>query len=170
MSAAARPSEGVDNRLDVTGSELIAGKNLTLDGREVSITAAENQSSQTRKVEQKTSGLTLALSGTVGSALNTATQTVQEAKSADSGRLAALQATKAALNGVEAVQGNSPENSNTIGISLSYGSQSSTSTGRAWRSRPASLRARMGLTSRSGSTHGWTERLTMRLKGSVLAS
>jgi len=124
------------NRLDVTGSELIAGKNLTLDGREVSITAAENQSSQTRKVEQKTSGLTLALSGTVGSALNTATQTVQEAKSADSGRLAALQATKAALNGVEAVQaarlaaaqGNSPQNSNTIGISLSYGSQSSTST------------------------------------------
>lgn len=65
MSAAARPSEGVGNRLDVTGSELIAGKNLTLDGREVSITAAENQSSQTRKVEQKTSGLTLALSGTV---------------------------------------------------------------------------------------------------------
>ena len=123
------------NRLDVTGSELIAGKNLTLDGREVSITAAENQSSQTRRVEQKTSGLTLALSGTVGRALNTATQTVQEAKSADSGRLAALQATKAALNGVEAVQaarlaaaqGNSPENSNTIGISLSYGSQSSTS-------------------------------------------
>jgi len=138
------------NRLDVTGSELIAGKNLTLDGREVSITAAENQSSQTRRVEQKTSGLTLALSGTVGSALNTATQTVQEAKSADSGRLAALQATKAALNGVEAVQaarlaaaqGNSPQNSNTIGISLSYGSQSSTSTGRAWRSRPASLRVR----------------------------
>ena len=124
------------NRLDINGSELIAGKNLTLDGRDVSITAAENQSSQTHKVEQKTSGLTLALSGTVGSALNTAAQTVQEAKSADSGRLAALQGTKAALSGVQATQaarlaaaqGNSPENNNAIGVSLSYGSQSSTST------------------------------------------
>ncbi|MGK3142617.1 hemagglutinin repeat-containing protein, partial [Pantoea sp. C2G6] len=127
------------NRLDVNGSELIAGKNLTLDGREVSITAAENQSSQTHKVEQKTSGLTLALSGTVGSALNTAAQTVQEAKSADSGRLAALQGTKAALSGVQATQaarlsaaqGNSPDNNNTVGVSLSYGSQSSTSTQRS---------------------------------------
>ncbi|WP_333621636.1 S-layer family protein, partial [Pantoea septica] len=115
------------NRLDVNGSELIAGKNLTLDGRDVSVTAAENQSSQTHKVEQKTSGLTLALSGTVGSALNTAAQTVQEAKSADSGRLAALQGTKAALSGVQATQaarlaaaqGNSPENNNAIGVSLS---------------------------------------------------
>ncbi|MDU5782796.1 MAG: hemagglutinin repeat-containing protein [Pantoea sp.] len=123
------------NRLDVNGSELIAGKNLTLDGRDVSVTAAENQSSQTHKVEQKTSGLTLALSGTVGSALNTAAQTVQEAKSADSGRLAALQGTKAALSGVQATQaarlaaaqGDSPENNNAIGVSLSYGSQSSTS-------------------------------------------
>ncbi|MGE1562751.1 hemagglutinin repeat-containing protein [Pantoea septica] len=127
------------NRLDVNGSELIAGKNLTLDGRDVSVTAAENQSSQTHKVEQKTSGLTLALSGTVGSALNTAAQTVQEAKSADSGRLAALQGTKAALSGVQATQaarlaaaqGNSPENNNAIGVSLSYGSQSSTSTQRS---------------------------------------
>ena len=127
------------NRLDVNGSELIAGKNLTLDGRDVSVTAAENQSSQTHRVEQKTSGLTLALSGTVGSALNTAAQTVQEAKSADSGRLAALQGTKAALSGVQATQaarlaaaqGNSPENNNAIGVSLSYGSQSSTSTQRS---------------------------------------
>ncbi|MGD9424029.1 hemagglutinin repeat-containing protein [Pantoea sp. NSTU24] len=127
------------NRLDISGSDLVAGKNLALDGREVSITAAENQSSQTHKVEQKTSGLTLALSGTVGSALNTATQTVQEAKSADSGRLAALQGTKAALNGVQATQaarlsaaqGDSPDNNNTIGVSLSYGSQSSTSTQRS---------------------------------------
>ncbi|NIE69475.1 hemagglutinin repeat-containing protein [Pantoea sp. Acro-807] len=127
------------NRLDINGSDLIAGKNLTLDGREVSITAAENQSSQTHRVEQKTSGLTLALSGTAGSALNTAAQTVQEAKSADSGRLAALQGTKAALSGVQAVQagrlaeaqGDSPENNNAIGVSLSYGSQSSTSTQRS---------------------------------------
>ncbi|ENI2401300.1 hemagglutinin repeat-containing protein, partial [Escherichia coli] len=86
-------------------------------------------------VEQKTSGLTLALSGTAGSALNTTVETVQAAKSAGNSRLEALQGVKAALSGVQAVQagrlaeaqGNQKENNNTVGISLSYGSQSSKS-------------------------------------------
>ncbi|EKQ7016042.1 hemagglutinin repeat-containing protein, partial [Escherichia coli] len=85
--------------------------------------------------EQKTSGLTLALSGTAGSALNTTVETVQAAKSAGNSRLEALQGVKAALSGAQAVQagrlaeaqGNQKENNNTVGISLSYGSQSSKS-------------------------------------------
>ncbi|EFC4784193.1 filamentous hemagglutinin, partial [Escherichia coli] len=90
---------------------------------------------QTHTVEQKTSGLTLALSGTAGSALNTTVETVQAAKSAGNSRLEALQGVKAALSGAQAVQagrlaeaqGNQKENNNTVGISLSYGSQSSKS-------------------------------------------
>ncbi|ENZ0185502.1 hemagglutinin repeat-containing protein, partial [Escherichia coli] len=106
-----------------------------LSGKEVSITAATDQHVQTHTVEQKTSGLTLALSGTAGSALNTTVETVQAAKSAGNSRLEALQGVKAALSGVQAVQagrlaeaqGNQKENNNTVGISLSYGSQSSKS-------------------------------------------
>uniref|UniRef100_UPI000A81C294 hemagglutinin repeat-containing protein n=1 Tax=Escherichia coli TaxID=562 RepID=UPI000A81C294 len=85
--------------------------------------------------KQKTSGLTLALSGTAGSALNTTVETVQAVKSAGNSRLEALQGVKAALSGAQAVQagrlaeaqGNQKENNNAVGISLSYGSQSSKS-------------------------------------------
>ncbi|EOP0081466.1 hemagglutinin repeat-containing protein, partial [Escherichia coli] len=104
-------------------------------GKEVSITAATDRHVQTHTVEQKTSGLTLALSGTAGSALNTTVETVQAAKSAGNSRLEALQGVKAALSGAQAVQagrlaeaqGNQKENNNAVGISLSYGSQSSKS-------------------------------------------
>ncbi|HGV8041573.1 TPA: hemagglutinin repeat-containing protein, partial [Escherichia coli] len=123
------------NRLTVNGSDLIAGRDMALSGKEVSITAATDQHVQTHTVEQKTSGLTLALSGTVGSALNTTVETVQAAKSAGNSRLEALQGVKAALSGAQAVQagrlaeaqGNQKENNNAVGISLSYGSQSSKS-------------------------------------------
>ncbi|WP_244577598.1 hemagglutinin repeat-containing protein [Escherichia coli] len=123
------------NRLTVNGSDLIAGRDMALSGKEVSITAATDQHVQTHTVEQKTSGLTLALSGTAGSALNTMVETVQAAKSAGNSRLEALQGVKAALSGAQAVQagrlaeaqGNQKENNNAVGISLSYGSQSSKS-------------------------------------------
>ncbi|EKQ7163298.1 hemagglutinin repeat-containing protein, partial [Escherichia coli] len=123
------------NRLTVNGSDLIAGRDMALSGKEVSITAATDQHVQTHTVEQKTSGLTLALSGTAGSALNTTVETVQAAKSAGNSRLEALQGVKAALSGAQAVQagrladaqGADAENNNTVGISLSYGSQSSKS-------------------------------------------
>ncbi|CFQ46854.1 putative adhesin/hemolysin precursor [Yersinia bercovieri] len=75
---------------------MIAGKNVT-------ILAAENQSSQTHSVEQKSSGLTLALSGAVGSAMNTAVTTAKEASEESNGRLSALQGVKAALSGAQAV-------------------------------------------------------------------
>ncbi len=123
------------NRLTVNGSDLIAGRDMALSGKEASITAATDQHVQTHTVEQKTSGLTLALSGTAGSALNTTVETVQAAKSAGNSRLEALQGVKAALSGAQAVQagrlaeaqGNQKENNNAVGISLSYGSQSSKS-------------------------------------------
>ncbi|EFA3501153.1 S-layer family protein, partial [Escherichia coli] len=92
------------NRLTVNGSDLIAGRDMALSGKEVSITAATDRHVQTHTVEQKTSGLTLALSGTAGSALNTTVETVQAAKSAGNSRLEALQGVKAALSGAQAVQ------------------------------------------------------------------
>ncbi|WP_458250333.1 hemagglutinin repeat-containing protein [Escherichia albertii] len=127
------------NRLTVNGSDLIAGRDMALSGKEVSITAATDQHVQTHTVEQKTSGLTLALSGSAGSALNTTVESVQAAKSAGNSRLEALQGVKAALSGAQTVQagrlaeaqGTNAGNNNTVGVSLSYGSQSSKSEQRA---------------------------------------
>ncbi|MBE8908623.1 hemagglutinin repeat-containing protein [Enterobacter asburiae] len=122
--------------LTVHGSDLIAGQDMTLAGKNVSITAATDSSAQTHTVEQKSSGLTLALSGTAGSALNTSVSTLKQARETDNDRLAALQAVKGALTAGQGAQavlvdqatGNQAGNDNTVGISLSYGSQSSTST------------------------------------------
>ncbi|MDA5550389.1 hypothetical protein HB980_21285, partial [Yersinia massiliensis] len=80
-----------------TDSDMLAGKDISLTGKNVAILAAENQSSQTHRVEQKSSGLTLALSDAVGSVLNTAVTTAKDASEENNGRLAALQGVKAAL-------------------------------------------------------------------------
>ncbi|PJD12525.1 filamentous hemagglutinin, partial [Enterobacter roggenkampii] len=122
--------------LTVHGSDLIAGQDMTLAGKNVSITAATDSRAQTHSVEQKSSGLTLALSGTAGSALNTSVSTLKQVRETDNDRLAALQAVKGALTAGQGAQavfadqatGNQAGNDNTVGISLSYGSQSSTST------------------------------------------
>jgi len=124
------------NALSVHGSELIAGQDMTLAGKNVSITAATDSGTRTHTVEQKTSGLTLALSGAAGGALDSSVRTLQQASETDNDRLAALQAVKGALTigqGAQSVllnqaTGNQKGNDNTIGVSLSYGSQSSTST------------------------------------------
>ena len=121
---------------------------MALTGKTVNILAAENQSTQTHTVEQKTSGLTLALSGMVGSAINTAVFSANQASTESNGRLAALSGLQSALSGVQAYQASqmqtadsSPESM--IGVNLSWGSQSSKSTQRQTQntSRGSSLMA-----------------------------
>jgi filamentous hemagglutinin len=58
------------NLLNVHGSKLFAGKDMALAGSDVNITAAENSHSTQIVSEQQRCGLTLALSGMAGSALN----------------------------------------------------------------------------------------------------
>ena len=149
------------NRLHVGGADLVAGKDLNLTGDSVSIDPGYDQRTRTEKTETKQSGLTLALSGAAGSALNTAVSTAQQARKSGDGRVSALQNTQAALNGVQAAQavqmdglntasadahnaaaGRSPGDkdyetgaTNTIGVSASYGSQSSKSETRTESSR-----------------------------------
>ncbi|MCK3669954.1 hemagglutinin repeat-containing protein [Photorhabdus noenieputensis] len=123
-------------QLRVHGSEVIAGKDLTLTGQQVDITSAENRHHTTTKTEQKQSGLTVALSGTAGGAVNSAVQTARAARNESDPRVKALQNTKAALSGVQAAQAgrlaeaqgsDDKGNNNLAGISLSYGRQSSRS-------------------------------------------
>ncbi|MEJ5076495.1 hemagglutinin repeat-containing protein [Erwinia sp. MYb535] len=136
-SSAGSLSLEAGNDLSARSAELIAAKEMSLAGKNVAITAASDSSAQTHRVEQKQSGFTLALSGAVGSALNTAVETANQAQETEDSRIAALQQTKAALSGVQAAQaaslasaqsGTPGASDNTVGISLSYGSQSSTST------------------------------------------
>ncbi|MBS9430884.1 hypothetical protein EAE93_23645 [Photorhabdus akhurstii] len=123
-------------QLNLHGSDVVAGRDMQLSGQNINITSAENSHTAVTKTEQKQSGLTVALSGTAGGALNSAVQTVQAARSESDSRIKALQGTKAALSGVQAVQaarlanakgGDDKANNNLVGVNLSYGSQSSRS-------------------------------------------
>ncbi|POW58502.1 filamentous hemagglutinin [Candidatus Pantoea alvi] len=141
------------NQLHIGGADLVAGKDLALTGDSVTIDPGYDQRTRKETFEQKQSGLTIALSGTAGGALNTAVSSAQQARKEGDGRLNALQNTKAALSGVQAAQAWERDNAltasaeaknaaaglqpgdkgaaqgatNTIGISASWGSQSSKS-------------------------------------------
>ncbi|MFL1818837.1 hemagglutinin repeat-containing protein [Pantoea agglomerans] len=141
------------NRLHVGGADLVAGQDMNLTGDSVTIDPGFDSRSRKETFEQKQSGLSIALSGTAGSALNTAVSSAQQARKSGGGRVSALQNTQAALNGVQAAQaaqmdglntaaadahnaagdlkpgqdGYQAGSTNTIGVSASYGSQSSKS-------------------------------------------
>ncbi|MGU9760052.1 hemagglutinin repeat-containing protein [Serratia marcescens] len=124
------------NQLHIGGADLVAGKDLALTGDSVTIDPGYDQRTRKETFEQKQSGLSVALSGTVGGALNTAVSSAQQARKEGDGRLNALQNTKAALSGVQAAQAVELDKlntdagkgaTNTVGISASYGSQSSKS-------------------------------------------
>lgn len=120
------------NQAHTGGADIIAQKDISLTGDSVVIEPGHDKRTRDEKFEQKSSGLTIALSGAAGSAINSAVQTAQDAKGESDDRLAALKATKAALSGVQAAQGaemaqiNGDPN-NGIGVSISLSSQKSKS-------------------------------------------
>ncbi|WP_171742526.1 hemagglutinin repeat-containing protein, partial [Shigella sp. FC1967] len=141
------------NKLHVGGADLITQKDLNLTGDSVQIDLGYDKRTRTETFETKQSGFGVALSGSAGSALNTAVSTAQQARKESDGRLSALQNTKAVLSGVQAQQaveldglktdvanahnlannlkpgdeGYQKGATNTVGVSVSYGSQSSKS-------------------------------------------
>ncbi|MBG3014627.1 hemagglutinin repeat-containing protein [Proteus faecis] len=142
-----------NDKLHIGGADIVANKEINLTGDSVQIDPGFDKRTREETFESKQSGLSVALSGTVGSALNTAVSTAQQARKESDGRLSALQGTKAALSGVQAglayqqdsltSQAAAAKNAetgvkagddgaekgatNTIGVSVSYGSQSSKS-------------------------------------------
>ena len=116
----------------IGGADIIAQKDISLTGDSVVIEPGHDKRTRDETFEQKSSGLTVALSGAAGSAVNSAVQTARDAKGESDDRLAALKATKAALSGVQAAQGaevaqvNGDPN-NGIGVSVSLSSQKSKS-------------------------------------------
>ena len=116
----------------IAGADLVAGKSLDINGDAVVIEPGYDKRTRDERFEQKTSGLTLALSGAVGDAVNSAVATAQAAKSESDGRLVALQATKTALSGVQAAltaqqSAVSGEPGNLVGVSISLTTQKSKS-------------------------------------------
>ncbi|EOC0074828.1 hemagglutinin repeat-containing protein [Cronobacter turicensis] len=89
----------------VSGADLVAGKNLTLTGDSVVIEPGHDKRTSDQKFEQKSSGLTVALTGAVVDAVNNAVMAAKDATKQSDSRLAALQATKSVLSGYQAIQG-----------------------------------------------------------------
>lgn len=119
------------NQAHVGGADLIAGKDLSLSGDSVIIEPGHDKRTRDETFEQKKSGLTVALSGTVGSAINNAVSAAQETKEQSDGRLKALQATKTVLSGVQAGQAAdmaaTTSDPNAMGVRLSLTTQKSKS-------------------------------------------
>ncbi|NVZ67486.1 hemagglutinin repeat-containing protein, partial [Pseudomonas gingeri] len=118
--------------LSIKSSDIVADKDINLAGQNVHITDAANTNSTRTAQSSSKSGLTLALSGVVGEAVNTAVQTAQAAKQEDDSRLAALQGIKAGLSGYQAWQGaqaleSGAQTGSFVGIALSLGTQKSSS-------------------------------------------
>ncbi len=141
------------NRAHIGGADVVAGKDIAITGDSVQIDPGYDKRTSTETFESKQSGFTLALSGAVGSALNTAVSTAQQARKEGDGRLQALQGTKAVLSGVQGAQAYSlaeagGSEGSVVGVNLSYGSQSSKSetTTKSSQSQGSSLTAGDNLT------------------------
>jgi filamentous hemagglutinin len=119
------------NQAHIGGADLIAGKDMSLSGSSVIIEPGHDKRTRDETFEQKKSGLTVALSGTVGSAINNAVTSAQDTKEESDGRLKALQATKTVLSGVQAGQAvdmaDTTADPNAMGVSLSLTTQKSKS-------------------------------------------
>ncbi|WP_310624405.1 hemagglutinin repeat-containing protein [Burkholderia cenocepacia] len=117
--------------LHVTGSDLIAGKNLTGVASNVVIDSATDTSNKTHSETTSSSGVTLGLSGSIGDAINGAYQQAQAAKSGvGDSRATALHAIAAAGNaamGVAGLTGGALAGGGTpsIGVQVSVGSSHS---------------------------------------------
>ncbi|WP_226893128.1 hemagglutinin repeat-containing protein, partial [Pectobacterium aquaticum] len=120
------------NDVTISGTDMVAGKDILLQGNNVTLDPGYDTRKQQQEFEQRSAGLTVALSGVVGSALNSAVQSIQAAKNESDGRLALLQGMKAGLSGYQAYQGSQSELNNKgeasfVGVSISLGAQNSRS-------------------------------------------
>ncbi|WP_459623631.1 hemagglutinin repeat-containing protein, partial [Dickeya oryzae] len=118
--------------VNLSATDVIAARDIQVVGNTVTIDPGYDSHRQSQKMEQKTAGLTVTLSGVVGSALNSAVQAVQAVREQSDSRLQALQGMKAALSGYQAYQGTQVDTNNKgassfVGISVSLGAQRASS-------------------------------------------
>ncbi|EPV3747894.1 TPA: contact-dependent inhibition toxin CdiA [Escherichia coli] len=130
-STAGNVSITAGKQAHISGSDVIANRDISITGDSVVVDPGHDRRTVDEKFEQKKSGLTVALSGTVGSAINNAVTSAQETKESSDSRLKVLQATKTALSGVQAGQAaamaTATGDPNAMGVSLSLTTQKSKS-------------------------------------------
>ncbi|HAU9407068.1 TPA: contact-dependent inhibition toxin CdiA [Escherichia coli] len=130
-STAGNVSITAGKQAHISGSDVIANRDIGITGDSVVVDPGHDRRTVDEKFEQKKSGLTVALSGTVGSAINNAVTSAQETKKSSDSRLKTLQATKTALSGVQAGQAaamaSATGDPNAMGVSLSLTTQKSKS-------------------------------------------
>ncbi|MBZ9294624.1 hemagglutinin repeat-containing protein, partial [Escherichia coli] len=131
-STAGNVSITAGKQAHISGSDVIANRDISITGDSVVVDPGHDRRPVDEKFEQKKSGLTVALSGTVGSAINNAVTSAQETKESSDSRLAALKGTQAVLSGVQAgvnhgLQQQSADPNNGIGVSISLNHQQSKS-------------------------------------------
>ncbi|EFG7923278.1 glycohydrolase toxin TNT-related protein, partial [Escherichia coli] len=131
-STAGNVSITAGKQAHISGSDVIANRDISITGDSVVVDPGHDRRTVDEKFEQKKSGLTVALSGAVGSAINNAATMAREAKETSDSRLAVLKGTQAVLSGVQAgvnhgLQQQSADPNNGIGVSISLNHQQSKS-------------------------------------------
>ncbi|SET27177.1 hemagglutinin repeat-containing protein [Thorsellia anophelis] len=120
------------NKATIHGSEVIAGGDINALAKSIDITAAANTHDEKHVTETKSSGFTVSLGGSVGSAISSAVSNATQISKNNSDRKNALLGVSSALSGAQAAQdyrlAKAQNNtSSTVGINLSYGTQSTRS-------------------------------------------
>ncbi len=114
------------NNITVRASDIIAGKNTLITGRNVDIESKDNTYRGKEEHEYKKSGLTVSLGGAAVNAARTVAAPVKRAGEVGDGRLKALYALQAGMNAKEIQKNQKTDKAinknNAVGINISLGS------------------------------------------------
>ena len=114
------------NNITVRASDIIAGKDTLITGRNVDIESKDNIYRRKEEHEYKKSGLTVSLGGAAVNAARTVAAPVKRAGEVGDGRLKALYAVQAGMNAKEIQKNQKTDKAinknNAVGINISLGS------------------------------------------------
>ena len=150
----------------VSASDIIAGKDTLITGRNVDIESKDNTYRGKEEHEYKKSGLTVSLGGAAVNAARTVAAPVKRAGEVGDGRLKALYALQAGMN-VRDIQKNQKTDkainkNNAVGINISLGST-------GWKdNRETATQEAKGSTITAGKTAAVIAKEDMTVKGSTI--
>ena len=150
----------------VSASDIIAGKDTLITGRNVDIESKDNTYRGKEEHEYKKSGLTVSLGGTAVNAARTVAAPVKRAGEVGDGRLKALYALQAGMN-VRDIQKNQKTDkainkNNAVGINVSLGST-------GWKDHAETVTEETkGSTVTAGKTAAVIAKEDMTVKGSIV--
>ncbi|WP_437890355.1 hemagglutinin repeat-containing protein [Phytobacter sp. V91] len=116
-------------QVDLTGADIIAARQVAVYGSDIQIQPGRDNLQRYERLEYKTQGLTLGLTGVVANIITSVIDIAHSVREAGSDRISALRGIQSMLSGVQAVQSavvNSDQPAGQlIGISASLGQQKS---------------------------------------------